>query len=239
MLPNQPPITTAPALRLGGVIVISMALHWLLLATGTERPVEPAARPLVVELLPPTPSPKPIPATPLAMRAPAPQAQPQPAATHTVAAAVPVATPATAAITAPAAISQAKTVATPVPTQNLATHPIEQGGTQPSSAAKPMPSDHWQDQIRNSINADISRHFKYPRQARQRNWEGTVLLELLIEIDGRISRITLAQSSGYALLDNNAIATLTRIGNVSGAQQWLGGQNLELQLPVIYRLSDS
>lgn len=94
-------------------------------------------------------------------------------------------------------------------------------------------------QIREQLNQDLTRYFQYPGFAQTRGWEGAVLLDLLIETDGHISHISVAQSSGYRLLDNSAIKTLNKIGNVRDAARWLQGRSLEMQLPVIYRLTDS
>lgn len=95
------------------------------------------------------------------------------------------------------------------------------------------------EQIREQLNQDLARHFHYPRLAWRRGWEGTVLLDLLIETDGKISHISIAQSSGYSLFDNSAIEAINKVGNVRDAARWLQGRSLEMQLPVIYRLTDS
>ncbi len=95
------------------------------------------------------------------------------------------------------------------------------------------------EQIREQLNQDLARHFHYPRLAWKRGWEGTVLLDLLIETDGRISHISVARSSGYSLFDNSAIKAITKVGSVRDASRWLQGRSLEMQLPVIYRLTGS
>jgi protein TonB len=93
------------------------------------------------------------------------------------------------------------------------------------------------ERVSEQLHNELARHFHYPRLALLRGWEGTVLLDLQIETDGRISRVSLAQSSGYSLLDNSAIETLHRVGSVRDAARWLQNRSLELQLPVIYRLT--
>jgi protein TonB len=44
----------------------------------------------------------------------------------------------------------------------------------------------------------------YPERAKREGWEGTVLLEVLINSQGDPERVAVARSSGFALLDNAA-----------------------------------
>jgi protein TonB len=49
---------------------------------------------------------------------------------------------------------------------------------------------------------------EYPAQARREGWEGTVLLAILVDAEGRPARITLSRSSGFASLDGAAQETV-------------------------------
>ncbi|MDZ4263507.1 MAG: TonB family protein [Pseudomonadota bacterium] len=231
-----------PGVRFGTLILVSIALHWLLLSAWNEViATPPTATTLTVQLLPATPPPK---HTPAPIAAPAALSKTVPVTRQAVQATektVPAsAKTKTVPTTTPSVALTATTTAIP---ESAITKPAAEAADETriprteSKATRTLAQLHGM--VRTTLTQDINRHFKYPRMARQRNWEGTVLLDLQIEIDGRISHITLAQSSGYALLDNNAIATLNRIGNISGSAQWLEGGNIELQIPVIYRLSDS
>lgn len=48
----------------------------------------------------------------------------------------------------------------------------------------------------------------YPREAIQRGLQGEVLLEIVIEKDGRVSKARVAQSSGFPVLDENMLQTI-------------------------------
>ena len=48
----------------------------------------------------------------------------------------------------------------------------------------------------------------YPKWAARNGWEGTVLLNLLININGEIEKVEIAKSSGYELLDRQACASV-------------------------------
>ena len=78
----------------------------------------------------------------------------------------------------------------------------------------------------------LAAHFVYPMLARQRNWQGEVLLAFRLEQDGRISGARVARSSGYSLLDQAALKALATVGTLG---EMLPG-SLTLELPVIYRL---
>jgi len=46
---------------------------------------------------------------------------------------------------------------------------------------------------------------KYPLEARQKHWEGMMLLELQIRPDGTVRDAKVLQSTGHALLDQDAL----------------------------------
>jgi periplasmic protein TonB len=45
----------------------------------------------------------------------------------------------------------------------------------------------------------------YPAVARRRNYEGTVVIDVLVDRQGRAAQARIAQSSGYTILDNSAL----------------------------------
>ena len=49
---------------------------------------------------------------------------------------------------------------------------------------------------------------KYPRRARKRGYQGTVVLEVLVDRDGRAKDLWVFTSSGYAILDRRALASV-------------------------------
>lgn len=78
--------------------------------------------------------------------------------------------------------------------------------------------------------------FRYPRIARQRGWEGRVVLTFRLQPDGRITDVEVAESSGRSILDENARQTLIHIQRVPEIAERLGPEPLELEVPVTYRL---
>lgn len=94
-------------------------------------------------------------------------------------------------------------------------------------------------QLMGELQTHLSRYLAYPPLARERGWEGTVLLGLRVESDGHLEKIRIERSSGYAVLDHSALNSLSRLGHLAGASLWLNGRGVDVQLPVIYRLVEN
>ena len=89
------------------------------------------------------------------------------------------------------------------------------------------------------VRAAVDHHFVYPPLARKRGWQGTVHVGLRLETSGHLRTLRLVRSSGYAILDRDALQTLERIGSIPQARQWLDGRPYETELTVMYRLVGS
>ncbi len=96
------------------------------------------------------------------------------------------------------------------------------------------------DEIRARVQArlrlDLVRHFDYPWLARLRGWEGDVLLGVIVQASGQLDGIHIVRSSGFAVLDRSAVDSLRRVERIPEAVAWLRGRDLEMRLPVAYRL---
>lgn len=92
------------------------------------------------------------------------------------------------------------------------------------------------DRVLSRIRTNLQQYFVYPLLAQRQGWQGRVLLGFSVEANGAIRNIHVAAGSGYPILDSSAQAALARIQNLYEAGNWLQGQRLELQLPVIFRL---
>ena len=73
---------------------------------------------------------------------------------------------------------------------------------------------------------------QYPRQARRRGLEGVVLLDVLIEISGRVANLRLFSSSGHPLLDRAALKAVRRWRFTPGT---IGGREQEMWVTVPIR----
>ena len=111
----------------------------------------------------------------------------------------------------------------------------------PSAAVAASSPEHSRQEadrhLRNSILELVASNLKYPPLARRKGWQGTVILELHIEADGRISRLHVNETSGYPVLDRAAVESL-QLASVTHAGQWLDGEAVDIVVPVEYRLVD-
>ncbi len=108
--------------------------------------------------------------------------------------------------------------------------------TPSADASETGNADEIRARIESRLRLDFARHFDYPWLARLRGWEGDVLLGVIVQASGRLDGIHVVRSSGFAVLDRSAIDSLRRIERIPDAVAWLRGRDLEMRLPVIYRL---
>ena len=76
---------------------------------------------------------------------------------------------------------------------------------------------------------------KYPRIARRRGYQGTVVLEVLVDRNGRVGELRVYTSSGYKILDRAALASVKGWAFEPGMR---GNQKVEMwvRVPVRFQL---
>jgi protein TonB len=90
--------------------------------------------------------------------------------------------------------------------------------------------------LRADLEQAFALHFRYPRLAIKRGWQGEVRLGLRIEANGHLSQVRILQGSGYGLLDKAAMKSLNKVETLPNAIALLNGRSLDLILPVKYQL---
>jgi protein TonB len=90
--------------------------------------------------------------------------------------------------------------------------------------------------LRADLEQAFALHFRYPRLAIKRGWQGEVRLGLRIEANGHLSQVRVLQGSGYGLLDKAAMKSLIKVETLPKAIALLNGHSLDLILPVKYQL---
>jgi protein TonB len=231
--------TTAPRRPAAFALLVSLLLHALVgvalwqwtqeLQPAPDSPVlqvrlragggKPA--PPVIADQPPAP-PAPVAAAPAPPRPPNPlpaALRPEPAKTATLPAPAPV------------VASQEPETILPTPTSPADT---ERTGT----AVLTPPVDPLVNTATVRVLEWLAQHRRYPGPARRAKLQGTVEIVVVLMPDGRLVDQRIAQSSGHAILDKAALDLLRRASPVPASAFFTGeARQLELRLPIIYRLS--
>lgn len=89
------------------------------------------------------------------------------------------------------------------PSPEITTKPLKKEIT----PIHPNLSAHAEQSYLSELNTIIAQHAynSYPRRAKRRNWQGEVLIKFTLLPNGRITRLSLVESSGRQLLDNAAL----------------------------------
>jgi periplasmic protein TonB len=152
-------------------------------------------------------------------------------------------TPSPEILRAPADSTFATPLASTAPTTSDALPP--QAPATPEAASPPTPPHHAPAADPNALAgyyralaAAVDRHKHYPRIALIRQWQGTVVLQLNIGVDGRVQEHHLARSSGYEALDQEALEMLREAMPLPALPAQLAGVSLSVNIPVIFRIAD-
>ncbi|MBN2032899.1 MAG: energy transducer TonB [Deltaproteobacteria bacterium] len=78
---------------------------------------------------------------------------------------------------------------------------------------------------------------EYPPAARRRGYEGTVMLDVFVDAEGRVQEIRLIKSSGYAILDRAAIRAV-KGWLFEPAREGEGEVAMWVKVPLTFRLKD-
>jgi protein TonB len=142
-------------------------------------------------------------------------------------------------LTTPHRSAPTTTAATTVVARAVANPPTTEVAEPKSADRTTSPSDAATNHLRTLLHGALNRHFLYPAVARRNGWQGQVDLVIRLDPDGHLSAIRVVRSSGYTILDQDAVLTMRKIGSIPEAQPWLRGHSgYDAQLPVLYRLTE-
>ena len=81
------------------------------------------------------------------------------------------------------------------------------------------------------IRDTIMKNLSYPQMARKMGWEGKVIISFIICENGHAENIKIKESSGFGVLDKNAVETIKRVLPFPKPPV-----RAELIMPIVYRL---
>lgn len=87
--------------------------------------------------------------------------------------------------------------------------------------------------------ARSARQFKvYPPLAREKGWEGVVQVAVVTPIGQGAPIVSLANSSGYEVLDRQALEMVTQAVNLTILPEGMRGRRLAISFPIEYRMAE-
>jgi protein TonB len=217
-------------------IAASVALHALMLFTvpdlvDTARRAASIPPQIIARLMEPEPL-APVPAPP--MLGPTPPAPPERRK------APPAAKKPAPVISTPQPVPAPRLPAPPViadaPVPQPAPPPIAAFQSQPPQPAPP-PESLSRDQYRLQLIDEARRHKRYPPLARENNWQGDVRVDVAVSANGRPT-VTLKGSSGYEVLDRQALEMFAQAARSVPLPPALHGKEFTLEVRAIYGLED-
>jgi len=86
------------------------------------------------------------------------------------------------------------------------------------------------------LSAWLLKHQQYPRRARRRRIEGTVVLHFVMDRNGRVLDWHIQSSSGHKLLDDAVAELIKRADPLPAMPAEINKQRLELTVPIQFML---
>ena len=239
-------------------IGLSIGVHALaLLVQGKGLPSAPENPPAPLEVVLRTAAPVPVPQQP---SSPPPALRPTPATPATPPRAEAVPRPArpearpTPVMTRPAAqapstspaLSVEPAAAAPLVTDITAAvaAPSRQAHVDPTPAAAPATAPAADEALDpallerygRSLSSLFARQQNYPRLAAMRGWEGEVQVRVTIARKGNIVAAQVVRSSGFEVLDQSAIQLISGAGPLPRPPEALQNRELQIVVPVLFKL---
>lgn len=114
--------------------------------------------------------------------------------------------------------------------------PVQEGTLRqvPTRSGPPAKVDfRW---VGNALGERIRQLMHYPARARLNNWEGRVMVRVVIREDGHLHDLEIVQGSGHQLLDEDALDMIRRACPLK-MKHALGRPQVTITVPVVYQLN--
>jgi len=137
----------------------------------------------------------------------------------------------------PAVAQTAAEPAPRAPTPALAAARVEAAPTPPAADEAPDPAQ--LERYGRSLSSLLARQQNYPRLAAMRGWEGEVQLRVTIARRGNIVATQIVRSSGFEVLDQNAVQLVAAAAPLPRPPEQLQNRDIQVIVPVHYKLEKS
>lgn len=82
----------------------------------------------------------------------------------------------------------------------------------------------------------LGENIQYPSKAKNNQWEGVAVCQFIVEKDGSINEAKIIQSSGYALLDTEALRVILNMPKWTAGMQNGDSVRVKFALPISFKL---
>lgn len=107
-----------------------------------------------------------------------------------------------------------------------------------SQLAEPAPAAQPLAQYRLQLIGAARKYKRYPRLAMENNWEGGVVVRMAFGGNGLLAGLTIQTSSGYAVLDQQALEMFKQAAKSVEVPPALRGREFTFEVRAIYNLTD-
>ena len=129
----------------------------------------------------------------------------------------------------------ATSVAQPMPKEEVPPSPAETISKIPNIMPQEPVTQYLESYSSLLANA-IAKYKQYPKIAQMRGWQGTVIVDLEIDIKGAVISVKIKKSSTYEVLDNEALEMIKKASPFPAPPESLRGKNFNVLVPISFKL---
>jgi protein TonB len=129
----------------------------------------------------------------------------------------------------------ATSVAQPMPKEEVPPSPAETISKIPNIMPQEPVTQYLESYSSLLANA-IAKYKQYPKIAQMRGWQGTVVVDLEIDIKGAVISVKIKKSSTYEVLDNEALEMIKKASPFPAPPESLRGKNFNVLVPISFKL---
>lgn len=107
------------------------------------------------------------------------------------------------------------------------------------NSVAPQPDQEALDGYGRALSKAFSRFQRYPPLAQIRRWEGKVQVSLQIAAGGKLVSASVSQSSGYEILDQQALEIIKQANPLPQVPEALQAKTFTVVVPILFKLENS
>ncbi len=108
----------------------------------------------------------------------------------------------------------------------------------PIVVAKAAPVSSLLDSYGKQLSSLIARYQRYPHVAQLRGWQGTAQVQLFVSVEGRMVNAVILRSSGFEVLDDQALEMVHQAVPLPQPPETLRGREFTVMVPIVFKLND-